>query len=347
MRSILILILVVGVQLMPFAQETAYKIAGIGFYNFENLFDTLDAPDIRDEEFTPQGDKLYGTAIYTEKMDHLATVVSQIGTEITPDGLALLGVSEIENRKVLEDFVAHPKVADRNYEIVHYDSPDRRGIDVALLYQPKYYTILGSQALPVMLYNDDGSRRYTRDVLHVSGLLDGDTVHVLVNHWPSRSGGEKVSQPSRNAAAAVCKQVVDSLCQRNPNTKVLIMGDLNDDPISPSVKEVLNAQRKTNKVRECGLFNPMWDMYRKGFGTLAYRDAWSLFDQIIVSKGLLKGETDGYFFHQANVYKKRFMLQKTGRFKGYPFRTFAGDSYLGGYSDHFPVYVFLLKEVEG
>ncbi|MBK8493366.1 MAG: hypothetical protein IPL49_21425 [Saprospirales bacterium] len=347
MRALPIIFLFLGVTISVFAQEKSYKVGCIGFYNFENLFDTLDTPDVSDTEFTPDGPKRYGTAIYTEKLSHLAEVVSQLGTELTPDGVALLGVAEVENRKVLEDFASQAQVKDRNYQIVHYDSPDGRGIDVALLYNPKYFEVLSSRTIPMGSYESNGVVRFTRDILFVSGLFDGELIHILVNHWPSRSGGEKTTQHLREMAALLCKNVVDSLCTADPNAKVLIMGDLNDDPISPSVKNVLRAKRNADEVRAGGLFNPMWDLYAKGNGTLAYNDAWNLFDQIMVSYGLVNKDTGGYNFYQARVFNKPFLVQKSGNFKGYPFRTFAGDTYLGGYSDHFPVYVFLLREVTG
>ena len=327
------------------AQEAQYKVAGIGFYNFENLFDTEDDPDIRDEEFTPNGKRHWTDDLYQDKLKNLSKVVSELGTELTPDGLAIVGICEIENRKVLEDFVKQPAVADRNYQIVHYDSPDERGIDVALLYQPKYFILTKSTPIPLLIYDDDGDRNFTRDVLHVEGELDGDKIHVLVNHWPSRSGGEKRSQPGRNAAALICKQVKDSLKQIDPNVKIMILGDLNDDPTSPSVKSVLACKYKTKDVRRGDFYNPMQQYFKKGFGTTAWRDAWSLFDQVIVSSGLTKKKQPGYHYYKAIVYNKPYLIQKKGRYKGYPFRTFDFDNYMGGYSDHLPVYLFLVKEV--
>lgn len=327
------------------AQQQSFKIGCIGFYNFENLFDTLDTPDISDEEFTPRGPKNYDTRLYREKLDNLARVVSELGTDKTPDGVSILGVSEVENRSVLEDFVQHPKLIARNYQIVHYDSPDHRGIDVALLYQPKYYQVLGSKAIPLLIYDDNGERRYTRDILLVSGRYDGDPLHVLVNHWPSRSGGESATQEYRNAGALVCKNVSDSLMRADPKAKIIIMGDLNDDPTSPSVRKVLAAKGNKKQVKPNGFYNPMEAFYKKGIGTLAWRDAWNLFDQLIINKPLIDPRTGGYQFYQAAVYNERYLTQKTGQFTGYPFRTFAGDNYLGGYSDHFPVYLFLVKAV--
>ena len=186
---------------------------------------------------------------------------------------------------------------------------------------------------------------FTRDVLYVKGIMDGDTIHVFVNHWPSRSGGEERSIPARAAAAMVAKNKVDSLMAINPNTKVIIMGDLNDDPISPSVAKVLNAKGKEKDVKPGGLFNPWLEMYKKGIGTLAYQDAWGLFDQIIISSGWLSKEQAGYYFQKQSIFNKEFLVQKTGKFKGYSKRTWDGITYNYGYSDHFPVYVMLLKKV--
>ncbi len=343
MRTLLLLIFTAPILI--YAQQKQYNIGAIGFYNLENLFDTIDSPDTRDSEFTPLGDNLYNTEVYLDKLNKLARVISELGTDRTPDGVAILGVAEVENRKVLEDLVVEPAIRARRYEIVHYDSPDQRGIDVGLLYQPKYYKVLNSRPIPVEVYNDKGERTYTRDILFVSGLFDGEPLHVLVNHWPSRRGGEAATQPLRNYAASLCKAVADSLMQADPNAKIIIMGDLNDDPSSPSVRQVLNAKQKKEQVKPGGMFNPMYDFYKKGIGTLAYQDAWSLFDQLILSYGLINPSAGGYQFYQANVHNRPYMTQQTGHFKGYPFRCYVGATYTGGYSDHFPVYLYLIREV--
>ena len=332
--------------LTSFGQDEQYTVALIGFYNVENLFDTLDTPDVRDTEFSPEGEKRYNSEIYIDKLNRLSQVVSEIGTDVSPDGLAILGVSEVENRDVLDDLVQQKNIKSRNYQIVHYDSPDKRGIDVALLYQPKYFKLTGSKAHPLKIYDDSGDRVFTRDVLHVSGVLNGDEIHVLVNHWPSRSGGEKASQWRRNAAAMLCKNIIDSLNQIDPNSKVILMGDLNDNPTSPSVKKILNAKGKTNEVKASGLYNPMHEKFKKGYGTNAWRDAWSLFDQMIISHSFLDKKQEGYFFYETRIFKERYMIQRTGQYKGYPKRAFNYDNYAEGYSDHFPVYTILLKLVD-
>ncbi len=324
------------------ANAQAFETAVIGFYNVENLFDTLDSPDTWDTEFTPSGKRRYDSNIYYDKLQRLAGVISEIGTEVSPDGPAILGLAEVENRAVLEDLVTQKALTPRNYQIIHFDSPDFRGIDVALLYQPKYFEPTAARAVPLKIYNDDGSPRVTRDILFVSGNFMGETLHILVNHWPSRRGGQSATQAYRNAGAAVCKRIVDSLTQTDPHAQIIIMGDLNDDPASPSVKKILQAKKKASQVKEGELFNALYEHYQKGFGTLAWRDSWNLFDQLIVSHGLM--EKEGFFFYKAKVFRKDYLLQKTGTYKGYPKRTFSGDEYIHGYSDHLPVYLILLRE---
>ena len=236
-------------------------------------------------------------------------------------------------------------IADRNYQIVHRDSPDRRGIDVAMLYNPLHFSVIDVKMENINFIYNDGDTLRTREIMHVEGVLDGDTTHVLVNHWPSRSGGEKRSAPRRNKAAQTCTMIIDSLKMINPDVKVLVMGDFNDDPTSTSTNGILRAKRKIKNVSEKDMFNPMHDYYRRGLGSNAYRDNWSLFDQIILSPGLLDKEQNGYFFYKSIIFNKKYLIQRTGQYKGYPFRTFSGDKYQGGYSDHFPVFVYLVKKV--
>lgn len=339
------LLLALLLSLSLSAQKNEYEIGAIGFYNLENLFDTLDSPTTNDADFLPTGRLLWNSEKYWSKQANMAKVISLLAADVTPDGVALLGVCEVENRIVLEDLVAQPALKSRNYQIVHHDSPDERGIDVGLLYQPKYFTVLGSQALPVILTDKTtGARDFTRDVLHVTGLFQGDTLHVLVNHWPSRRGGESGSGWMRAAAAQVCRNVVDSLTNLNANAKVIIMGDLNDDPNNKSVAKVLRAVRSTDNMKAGELYNPMYDIFQSGNGTLAYRDAWNLFDQIIVSKGLVWKKAGGWQFHKAVVFREPWMFQEEGAFRGYPLRTFVGDIFLNGYSDHLPVYMLMVQK---
>ncbi len=336
--------LLILLSLHSCAQQNNYKVALIGFYNVENLFDTINQPEVNDEEFTPTGTKLYTAEVYKDKLKNLAHVISLLGLEETPDGVALLGVAEVENKSVLEDLCKEPAIKDRNYQIVHYDSPDERGIDVGLLYNPKYFKVLNSRPLNVPLKSDDGSDRKTRDVLYVYGKLDGEPVHIFVNHWPSRRGGEQASAPGRAMAAGVCKAAMDSILKTEANSKVILMGDLNDDPVSPSVAKVIGAKGDINKVGKSEMYNPWMSLYKKGIGTLAYNDAWNLFDQIVISQSWLEKEQTGFFYHKQVIFKRQFLLQQSGRYKGYPFRTYDFNVYMSGYSDHFPVYLQMLKK---
>ncbi len=338
------------ISMYGFGQQKAYKISIIAFYNLENLFDTLDNPKIRDDEFTPKGERNYNSEIYWNKIDKLATVISKIGTDenpekMSPDGPAIVGVAEVENDTVLTDLVNHPLIKKRGYKIIHYDSKDIRGIDVGLLYNPKYFTPEASAPLFVQLPGGSKDAYYTRDVLWVKGKLDGETVHVYVNHWPSRLGGEERSAPGRAAAAMVSKNHSDSIAAVDGEQKVIIMGDLNDDPVSPSLTEVLKAKGKIKDVKPGGLYNPWVEMYKKGYGTLAYQDAWGLFDQIVISYPWLNKNQNGFFFYKQVIFNREFMTENRGRYKGYPMRTWDGNTYRGGYSDHFPTYLVMLKTI--
>ncbi|MCF8238241.1 MAG: endonuclease/exonuclease/phosphatase family protein [Saprospiraceae bacterium] len=324
-----------------YAQQ--YQVVSVGFYNFENLFDTLDTPDVRDTEFTPDGTRHWTPDRYREKLKNLARVVSELGTELTPDGPAILGVAEVENRSVLEDFVREEAIANRDYQIVHYDSPDFRGIDVALLYQAKYFEVLSSEAIRMNLTNVEGGKVITRDVLHVHGKLGDQELHVLVNHWPSRRGGEKATRPMRNAAAEANQMLADSIRSIDPDAGILIMGDLNDDPVNQSVTKHIRTRKNKESVRPGEFLNPWTQYYKKGIGTLAYRDAWSLFDQILVSESLLSKSDDRYFYFKSAIYNPPYLIQPMGHYRGYPFRTFDFDEYISGYSDHFPVVIYLVR----
>lgn len=327
------------------AQEKKYNIACIGFYNLENLFDTLDQKNI-DEEFLPDGLNHYTGTVYLDKLQKLADVVSLIGTDESVDGLALIGCSEIENRSVLEALVSQPKLASRNYKIVHYDSPDERGVDVGLLYNPKYFTPVYSEPLNVNLTGLSASDRPTRDILFVAGELKGEMIYVFVNHWPSRRGGEEATAPLRKKAATVCRAKADSVLRVHPDAKIIIMGDLNDDPTDESVAQVIGARSDQSRAKTTGFYNPWMDYYKEGIGTLAYRDSWNLFDQILISSDWLNKNPGSFFFHKAKIFSRPWMLESKGQYTGYPKRTYSNNKYIGGYSDHLPTYIVFLKEIK-
>jgi hypothetical protein len=321
------------------------KAGVIAFYNLENLFDTIDTPDVLDEEFTPDGPNKWTGTRYREKIDNMALAISRIGEEEGwKGGPAVMGVSEIENRSVLEDLVAHPLLKESNYQIIHYDSPDLRGIDVALIYRPRFFRVTSSASRELLIYDDKGERVYTRDQLVVSGLFDGEPLHFIVCHWPSRSGGEVTTRQRRNEAAALTRRLVDSLTLTEPQAKIFVMGDLNDDPTDESLRKYLRAGGDPDRLGDDELFNTMFPLFKKGIGSLYYRDGINMFDQIIITQSLLGSNRSSYKFLQARVFNAQFLIQKDGQYKGYPLRSFVGTVWQGGYSDHFPVYVMIVKE---
>lgn len=344
-RYILAIILFFQISSFFAQNKTEYKVVCIGFYNLENLFDTIVDTNpniILADEFTPKGKNVWTGEKYWEKIENMAKVISDMGTEQTPDGPAVLGVSEVENISVLEDLVKSPLLKDRNYKIVHYDSPDRRGIDVGFLYQEKYFKLTSSSSHTLTLKDD--TTFHTRDQLLVTGTIDNEVFNFIICHWPSRRGGEKRSMPLRIAAADLSRSIIDSLNIANPNSKTVLMGDLNDDPTSTSIKVNLNTAGEEAEITEGKLYNPMEPLFKKGLGTLAYRDVWNLFDQIIITPNFVGEDKKDFKFYKAEVYNKEYLKQKSGKYKGYPLRTYAGGIYIHGYSDHFPSLIYIIKE---
>ena len=394
MRQIFIIIFCV---FSLFYNAQMKRTAAVGFYNVENLWDTVKSVDYIDatlpahhinfhrsvpldslkyleitkdykgpwdyerikgqkvvrkqilsEDFTPKSNKNYTYNIYQQKLKNIAQVISEIGFKYTKTAPAVVGLVEVENRQVVEALTQQDALKKYDYGVVHYNSFDARGIDVALIYQKKRFTVTNSYKKELVLFREDGKREYTRDLLVVSGILDGEKVAFFVNHWPSRRGGEAVSMPKRNAAAALLKQEMDALREKNPNIKLIAMGDFNDDPISPSFKNHLKAVGDEKELsEEYPYFNPMYKMYKKGVASLAYRDAPNLFDQIIYSKNLVSNSSaEEYTVYRTEVYAPAYLINKQGNYKGYPFRSWDGDKFTGGYSDHFPVFTILQKEAK-
>ena len=380
-----------------FSNAQMKRTAAVGFYNVENLWDTVKSVDYIDatlpahhinfhrsvpldslkyleitkdykgpwdyerikgqkvvrkqvlsDDFTPKSNKNYTYNIYQQKLKNIAQVISEIGSKYTKTAPAVVGLVEVENRQVVEALTQQDALKKYDYGVVHYNSFDARGIDVALIYQKKRFTVTNSYKKELVLFREDGKREYTRDLLVVSGILDGEKVAFFVNHWPSRRGGEAVSMPKRNAAAALLKQEMDALREKNPNIKLIAMGDFNDDPISPSFKNHLKAVGDEKELNEeYPYFNPMYKMYKKGVASLAYRDAPNLFDQIIYSKNLVSNSSaEEYTVYRTEVYAPAYLINKQGNYKGYPFRSWDGDKFTGGYSDHFPVFTILQKEAK-
>jgi predicted extracellular nuclease len=315
----------------------------VAFYNVENLFDTEDDPNRLDEEFLPDSKKRWTAKRYQDKLDKLAKVVSALNYPV------LLGLAEVENEAVLRALAEHPDLAEASYDVVHYDSPDARGIDVALLYRTAFFTPVSSQAIPVTFEEDNYQ---SRDLLLVSGTLGQDAkynaLHVVVNHWPSRRGGVAQSEARRLAAAALARQGVDELLQADATAKVILMGDFNDEPTDRSITEGLRATGATQTTDPFALFNAVAALDEQGRGTYRFRGNWNMLDQIILSTGLVEDAQDIADYHylpeSATVFAPDWLLQAEGKYAGYPNRTYAGNQYLGGYSDHLPVYIDLTNE---
>lgn len=345
MKRIALFFLAATALLAAMAQDSPARggrshVYGVAFYNLENLFDTINNNGKYDAEFSPAGSRRWNTDKYQRKIANLASAIAAMTTKTTPGGPAIIGVSEIENRSVLEDLVHADAIKKWMLQVIHHDGPDRRGVDVGLLYNPRMFRPI--DVTNHFLYIPDKPSFRTRDQLCVTGILGGDTISVIVNHWPSRLGGQEQSSPLREAAAALSKHIADSIWQLRPGQPVIIMGDLNDDPHDRSCCKVLGAQKKPDNVGPDGFFNPFWKKLDDGIGTLAYKGSWNLFDQIIISGGLLPANArKGHlYFWKAAVNNYKFLQNEDGT----PHRTYSAGRFLDGYSDHFPTEIFLRQD---
>lgn len=325
--------------------QNEYQIRTVAFYNLENLFDPVDDPDKKDERSPIMEIKNDRQGIYEKKLNNMAKVLSEIGLKEANESPAIIGVAEIENSRVLSDLLTTTYLKNKGYAFIHYDSPDVRGIDVALLYKEKYFTPTHHETFELRLWDEKGMRIYTRDQLLVSGYLDDEFIHIIVNHWPSRRGGEAKSRSKREKAAYLNTQIIAKIKANDPNAKIIIMGDLNDDPTNSSLKKVLKTKARKKRVESGDLYNPMENMFRRGENTLVYRDQINLFDQLIFSASLLSTKKDysSYKMYKTAVFKPTYLTTHTGKYKGYPYRSFSSSGFTGGYSDHYPVYMYLIK----
>jgi predicted extracellular nuclease len=313
------------------------------FYNVENLFDISDDSLTSDEEFLPQSSKKWDSEKYNKKLNDLARVISSVNDKELP---ALIGLAEVENKKVLEDLAVSSKLKKGKYGIAHFNSKDERGIDVALLYSSEEIELLDSKAIPVSFGKD--IKDATRDILLVKCRIKGDRIiNVFVNHWPSRSPTQEESEMKRVMAALALRREVDNILNIDNEAAILIMGDFNDEPTNRSVFQILNATDKRKNPNYRDLYNLMYEGHNiNGEGSITYRDAWQMFDQIIVSQSLLIKE-GGYYatYSDGKVFKNgEVMIKDPATGAMVINRTYGGDKYLGGVSDHLPVYVILKKE---
>lgn len=336
----LFLLLFLLIVFLNLKSQTKLKSALIAFYNVENLFDTINDPKTKDDEFLPTAINRWNTEKYNLKLEHISKVIKEIGEDNGFKCPTVMGLCEIENKQVIKDLISTPNLISFNYGFEHFDSRYERGVDVALIYQKERFIVVNSKAYPLIIPEKPDFN--TRDQLLVSGILDGEAIHFIVNHWPSRRGGEKRSAPMREAAAKLCRYIVDSIYKTDSTAKIIIMGDLNDDPTNESIVKHLEAQKTKKSTKSYGLYNPMYELFKKkGIGTLAYNDKWNLFDQFIVSYPLISKNVGGYKFVKAGVFNKPYLIQKEGQFAGYPHRTYVGNTFMGGYSDHFPSFIII------
>ncbi|TDY13414.1 endonuclease/exonuclease/phosphatase family protein [Meridianimaribacter flavus] len=306
----------------------------IAFYNIENLFDIHNDPFTNDDDFLPTSDKRWTQKKYDRKIYKIGSVISQIGTDENTTPPAIVGLAEVENKRVLKDLLASKDLQSINYDYVHYNSLDERGIDVALIYNKDVFTVNSSETFNIFITDEDGEIDFTRDVLLVSGMLGEEEIHIIVNHWPSRREGEEASSYKRVLAAQKNIEVVNRLKQENPNSKIIVMGDFNDNPDDDSVEEL---------VAGANLYNPMQNLRSIDKGSLNHDFNWNVFDQIMVSINFLETKPSTLKFSDANIFDSKFLTQYNGKYKGQPYRTFVGKKYKGGFSDHFPVFIELKK----
>lgn len=313
------------------------------FYNCENLFDTQHDSLKNDVEFLPEGKKYWSDYRYYTKLKQIYQVITAIGGEKSPE---IIGLCEVENRRALQDLVNKTHLYREGYRILHKESPDNRGIDVALLYQPQSFKPLKTEFLEVR-FDEEGARP-TRDILYTKGLIKGkDTLHIFINHWPSRWGGALETEGKRMFAANVVRKKVDTILQESPNAYIFITGDLNDEPQDKSVTLTLKALHNIENPKPNQLYNLSYTLQHKfNLGSHKYQGKWGILDQIIVSGSLLiDSNSVSTTIENAHIFNANFLLQDDEKYLGkQPFRTYSGYRYLGGYSDHLPVFLDLIKK---
>lgn len=339
---------VIGVLLtfLPASAQKKYSVYGVGFYNQENLFDTCHDEGKRDYDFLPTGSYKWNAMKYNHKLSNMSRALADMGTDVLPNiGCAIIGLAEVENSKALDDLIAQPALSARNYQYVHIEGPDRRGIDCALLYNPSLFSVKNTRLVPYVQKLKKDSAFYTRGFLTVSGTLADENVAVIVCHLPSRFSESFY----RELGAEQVKAIKDSLLNDDPNCKVFVMGDMNDDPIDKSMAGILKGKGNIKDVNEGDMYNPWYNiLVKEGVGTLLYQGSWNLFDQILVTPNLLNKDDKKDFsslkLWKNQIFKRDYLFQTEGKYKGSPKRTTAGGVWLDGYSDHLPVVIYLVKE---
>lgn len=310
------------------------KIHTIAFYNTENLFDIFDDPFTNDNDFLPNSVKSWDQKKYDKKIYKLSEVLSQLGKVSNSNPPSIIGLAEIENKTVLKDLVSSQKLVDFDYDFVHFNSADERGIDVAFLYRKSCFQLESFEPYSIVFQEDDFDVDYTRDVLLVSGYLDGELIYFIVNHWPSRREGVEKSAPKRMKAAQLVLEIIEHVKSLTPHPNLVVMGDFNDNPNDNTIQLLKQAAQLENPLEKEWVF---------GKGSLSHNFKWNLFDQILISHSFVDNLSGGFKLIEGDIYNKKFLTQFRGKFKGQPFRTYIGKKYKGGFSDHFPVFINVKK----
>lgn len=328
------------VALIAFSCSQEKKEYTIAFYNVENLFDTINDPNTRDDDFTPKGKLEYTTERYQNKLVNLSNVLSSIDKNNFP---TIIGLCEVENHSVLDALIGQDKLKDAEYGIAHTDSPDARGIDCALLYNKNEFKYLNHDVIGIHFPNEPNFK--TRDILYVQGILGvTDTLDIFINHWPSRIGGMEKSEKNRVFVAKQLKLAVNKLQVENPKAKIIIMGDFNDEPNNKSAEKTLSATNNIDTSNPKALYNLMYNLKLEGKGTYNYKGNWNMLDNLIVSNSLISNADGIHTNHQAGrIFNEEWICYKNKDGLSLPSRSYAGSKYFGGYSDHFPVYFQLSR----
>jgi endonuclease/exonuclease/phosphatase family metal-dependent hydrolase len=320
-------------KLTPTAKKP--KLYTVAFYNTENLYDTANDPKTDDDGFTPAGFMQWDEERYKAKIRNLASVIQTIGGK---DGPAILGLSEVENRKVLEDLVAASPLRKRRYGIIHYDSPDLEGLDVAMLYNPKHFKPSSHTNIPVR-FSEKGFA--SRDILQVKGTLRGEPVTLYVVHWPEDKGSASLGSSRRRDAATALRKQIDAQLKTDKEARIIVMGDFADEPNAASLERVLRATGRPNPAFRDELYNTFYLWYIQGRGSFHTRNDNKMLDQILISKSFIDEKGLQFTRGSATIHDPEFIKFTFGKYKDTPRRTYSGNLYLGGYSDHFPVYIKL------
>ncbi len=348
-RLSLTLLLALAIAGATFAQQKKIAMYCVGFYNQENLFDTKHDEGKNDYDFLPDGSYAWDENKYSNKLKNMAQVICDLGTDKLPKsvGAAIVGLAEVENRHVLDDLIAQPNMKERGYKYVHFEGPDKRGIDCALLYNPSMFKVSKSFLQPYVYDKPEDAERATRGYLTVQGQLGGDPLTVIVCHWPSRGA----TSYYRELAGRQVRALVDSIQKADKEQRIIVMGDMNDDPDNASMATELRARRKLKDVGEGDFYNPWWEILRgRGQGTLSYQGGWNLFDQIVLSQNMVKNMKSKNYQHltlyDAHIFRREYLINQEGKYKGTPLRTTSRGVWLNGYSDHLPTVAYLVKELK-